>query len=183
MGGGAQGSQPKAEQNPYSGIQAGWADQTMNHISPFLYSVVGQANRLMRTGKSDLTDSLLGTLIEQQKTGVAKGLQASQDQLGRSRMAGTPFGQRILADQRISGAQSVASVFPNFVQWFLPQAMNFATGNQATAQQGLSSASGAEANRISSLTQAQGNYETQKASNYGQMMTKMIPSTQFSFTG
>jgi hypothetical protein len=122
-------------------------------------------------------------MTESVKSGVAKGRQATNDLLGRYRLAGTPFGARIAADQAMGGEQQIAQVRPNFYQWFLPMAINAATGNMASSQQGLSSASGAEANRISSQVDAQGRYATQQAANYGAMMTKMIPSTSFSFTG
>ena len=177
------GGQPRAEQNPYSSLQAGWSDQMMQHIAPFLASVIGQGNQLSRTGNIVQQNSLLGTLTESARSGVAKGRQATQDILGRGRLAGTPFGQRILADQAVQGEQSIAQVKPNFFQWFLPIALNAATGNAQTAQSGLSSASGAEAQRISSQVGAQGQYATQQAANYGQMMTKMIPQTSFSFQG
>ncbi|WP_447600230.1 hypothetical protein [Nitrospira sp. Nam80] len=174
-------SQPKAEQNPYSSLQAGWMDTTMQHIAPFMRAVLGEGDSILRTGKGNFTNGLMNSVIESTKSGVARGRQTTMDALGRSRMAGTPFGQRILADQAMQGESQIAQVTPNFFQWFIPQVMNFATGNQASATQGLSGASGAEASRISSQVQAQGMYESQKAQNYGNMMTKMIPSTQFSF--
>lgn len=154
----------------------------MQHLAPFLQSVFGQANQLSRTGQITQQHSLLGTLMESAKSGVAKGRQATQDILGRGRMAGTPFGQRILADQAMAGESQIAQVTPNFYQWFLPTAINAATGNAATSMQGLSGASSAEAQRISSQVQSQGAFEVQKARNYGEMMTKMIPSTNFNFS-
>lgn len=170
---------PKAQENQYAKQQADTSQQWLGMITPFMESLIGQGNQLSRTGNIAQQESLLGTMTQAAKSGYSKAKQSTMDQMGRFRMGGTPFGQRILADQTMAGESAVANVRPNFYQWFLPIVANAAVGAGNTAMGGMSSATGAEASRINTQTQAQGQYQTALL----QGMMRPIPTTSFNFGG
>lgn len=170
---------PKAQENQYAKQQADTSQQWLGMITPFMESLIGQGNQLSRTGNIAQQESLLGTMTQSAKSGYSKAKQSTMDQMSRFRMGGTPFGQRILADQTMAGESAVASVRPNFYQWFLPIVANAAVGAGNTAMGGMSSATGAEASRINTQTQAQGQYQTALL----QGMMRPIPTTSFNFGG
>ena len=170
---------PKAQENQYAKEQADVSKQWMNQITPFMTSLMGQGTQLMQHGRVEQMSPLLSTLTQSAKSGYSKAKQSTMDQMGRFRMGGTPFGQRILADQTTAGESSVANVAPNFYQWFLPIVANAAVGAGNTAMGGMSSATGAEASRINTQTQAQGQYQTALL----QGMMRPIPTTSFNFGG
>ena len=64
---------------------------------------------------------MLTTLLNSARSGFSKSMTSLNDSLGRSRSRRTPFGQRLKSDQSMAGEQRVASVIPQFYQWFLPQ--------------------------------------------------------------
>lgn len=170
---------PKAQENQYAKQQADTSQQWLGMITPFMESLIGQGNQLSRTGNIAQQESLLGTMTQAAKSGYSKAKQSTMGQMSRFRMGGTPFGQRILADQAMAGESAVASVRPNFYQWFLPIVANAAVGAGNTAMGGMSSATGAEASRINTQTQAQGQYQTALL----QGMMRPIPTTSFNFGG
>ena len=163
---------PKAGKNEAADKQAQLSQEMFNTWKPMQESLAGQGNQLLQTGGISELIPLLAKMMEATRSGFSKAQQATTDSLGRGRMGATPFGQRILADQRMAGEQQVGMVAPNFYQQMLPMIINAMTGNTAVAQQGMSSTSMAESNRRSAEVQAQ-----------GQFMTKMIPSTSFGFGG
>lgn len=170
---------PKAQDNKYAANQSNVSNQWMSSITPFMESLLGQGNQLSRTGNIVQQESMLGTMTQAAKSGYSKAQRSTMDQMGRFRMGGTPFGQRILADQAMAGESAVANVRPNFYQWFLPIVANAAVGAGNTAMGGMSSATSAEASRISAQTQAQGQYQTAMM----QGMMQAVPKTMFSFSG
>ena len=172
-------SGPKAQENQYAKQQAEVSQQWMNQITPFMSSLMGQGTELLKTGGMTSASPMLSTLTQAAKSGYSKAQRSTMDQMGRFRMGGTPFGQRILADQAMAGESSVANVAPNFYQWFLPIVANAAVGAGNTAMGGMSIATGAEASRINTQTQAQGQYQTALL----QGMMRPIPTTSFNFGG
>lgn len=172
-------SGPKAQENQYAKQQAEVSQQWMNQITPFMSSLMGQGTELLKTGGMTSASPMLSTLTQAAKSGYSKAQRSTMDQMSRFRMGGTPFGQRILADQAMAGESSVANVAPNFYQWFLPIVANAGVGAGSTAMGGMSSATGAEASRINTQTQAQGQYQTALL----QGMMRPIPTTSFNFGG
>ena len=172
-------SGPKAQENQYAKQQAEVSQQWMNQITPFMSSLMGQGTELLKTGGMTSASPMLNTMIQAAKSAYSKGKQSTVDQMAKYRLAGTPFGQRILADQTMAGESAVANVAPNFYQWFLPIVANAAVGAGNTAMGGMSSATGAEASRINTQTQAQGQYQTALL----QGMMRPIPTTSFNFGG
>lgn len=83
----------------------------------------------------------------------------------------------------MAGEQQVASTIPNFYQWFLPQVMNAMTGNTATGMQGMSAVTGAETSRVNSNAANQTQLQNTMMNNGTQMMMKMMPTTQYQYSG
>jgi len=83
----------------------------------------------------------------------------------------------------MAGEQQVASTIPQFYQWFLPQVMNAMTGNTATGMQGMSAVTGAETQRVNNNANNVTQQNLQMMRSGTEMMTKMMPTTSFGFTG
>lgn len=79
----------------------------------------------------------------------------------------------------MQGEQQVASVIPQFYQWFLPQVMNAMTGNSATAMQGMSAVTGAETQRGNANQASQ----TALMQSGMQLAGQMLPTTSYRFEG
>lgn len=170
---------PKAQENQAAKQQSDVSQQWMNQITPFMSQLMGQGTDLLKTGGMSSASPMLNTMTQAAKSAYSKGKQSTVDSMAKYRLAGTPFGQRILADQSMAGESSIASVAPNFYQWFLPIAANAGVGAGNTAMSGMSSVTGAEASRINQQTQSQGQYNTAMM----QGIMSAVPKTMFSFAG
>ena len=128
---------PKAQENQAAKQQADVSQQWMNQITPFMSQLMGQGTDLLKTGGMSSASPMLNTMTQAAKSAYSKGKQSTVDSMAKYRLAGTPFGQRILADQSMAGESSIASVAPNFYQWFLPIAANAGVGAGNTAMSGM----------------------------------------------
>ena len=78
----------------------------------------------------------------------------TQGRMGMVRQAGTPFGQRILAETQRSGEADIASAGPEMAMKMLSMLLPTMTGGSSTASSGLGSAAGANAQVIGSQNDA-----------------------------
>lgn len=172
--GASKAAQPSASREQETRSQA-----LFDTWNPMQQSMGAQGNQLLQTGGVSQLIPLLTTLMNSARSGFSRSQQSLNDSLGRSRLAATPYGQRLKADQTMAGEQQVQSTIPNFYQWFLPLVTNAMTGNAATAMSGMSAVTGAETQR------AQSNAANQTALMQSgmQMASKMMPTTSFGFTG
>ena len=83
----------------------------------------------------------------------------------------------------MAGEQQVASVIPQFYQWFLPQVMNAMTGNTATGMQGMSNVTNAETSRVNSNAANQTQLQNTMMSKGMDMLMKGMPTTTYSYSG
>jgi hypothetical protein len=153
----------------------------MEFAQPAIEQLGQHAKSLMAGGGISTYNPMIEMMKSNLQSGYSRARQSTMDSLGRGRMAGTPFGQRILADQAFQGETAVANVAPNFYQWFLPMALNTLTGNANIGMQGMNASTGAEAARINANTAATTQYNTAMMQTAGQMASQMMPS--FAFTG
>ena len=173
----------KAQQPGISKEQENRSKSLFDTWNPLQQSLAGQGNQLVATGGISQMIPMLTTLLNSARSGFSKSMTSMNDSLGRSRLAGTPFGQRLKSDALMQGEQQVASTIPSFYQWFLPQVMNAMTGNTATGMQGMSAVTGAETQRVNSNAQNATQQNLQMMKSGTEMMTKMMPTTSFGFTG
>lgn len=171
MGGSKQSGASKGQEQRSQSLFDTW--------NPLQNSLAGQGNQLVQTGGIAQMIPMLTTLMNSARSGFSKSMTSLNDSLGRSRLAGTPFGQRLKSDQSMQGEQQVASVIPQFYQWFLPQVMNAMTGNSATAMQGMSAVTGAETQRGN----ANAANQTALMQSGMQLAGKMMPTTSYSYSG
>jgi len=173
----------KAQQPGISKEQENRSKSLFDTWNPLQTSLAGQGNQLVQTGGISQMIPMLTTLLNSARSGFSKSMTSLNDSLGRSRLAGTPFGQRLKSDQQMAGEQQVASTIPQFYQWFLPQVMNAMTGNTATGMQGMSAVTGAETQRVNNNANNVTQQNLQMMRSGTEMMTKMMPTTSFGFTG
>lgn len=171
MGGSKQSGASKGQEQRSQSLFDTW--------NPLQNSLAGQGNQLVQTGGIAQMIPMLTTLMNSARSGFSKSMTSLNDSLGRSRLAGTPFGQRLKSDQSMQGEQQVASVIPQFYQWFLPQVMNAMTGNSATAMQGMSAVTGAETQRGNANQASQ----TALMQSGMQLAGQMLPTTSYRFEG
>lgn len=141
--GGSKAAQPSASKEQENRSQA-----LFDTWNPMQTQLAGQGTELLKTGGVGAMIPMLTTLMNSARAGVSRSNQSLSDSLGRGRLGATPYGQRLKMDQSMQGEQNVAMTIPNFFQWFLPQVMNSMTGNTATANNGMSSVTGAETSRV-----------------------------------
>ena len=173
----------KAQQPSISKEQENRSKSLFDTWNPLQQSLAGQGNQLVQTGGISQMIPMLTTLLNSARSGFSKSMTSLNDSLGRSRLAGTPFGPRLKSEQTMAGEPQVASTIPNFYQWFLPQVMNAMTGNTATGMQGMSAVTGAETSRVNSNAANQTQLQNTMMNNGTQMMMKMMPTTQYQYSG
>lgn len=76
--------------------------------------------------------------------------------LGRTGLAGTPFGARAVGEQALAARQAVTGVPTRLFEAFLPIAANFALGQGTTAVSGLGGAAAAQAGLGGSQARSEG---------------------------
>lgn len=173
----------KAAQPGISKEQENRSKSLFDTWNPLQQSLAGQGNQLVATGGISQMIPMLTTLLNSARSGFSKSMTSLNDSLGRSRLAGTPFGQRLKSDQSMAGEQQVASVIPQFYQWFLPQVMNAMTGNTATGMQGMSNVTNAETSRVNSNAANQTQLQNTMMSKGMDMLMKGMPTTTYSYSG
>ena len=113
VGAGA-GNNMKADRNSMSDSQHAMSQQMMQAAMPSMAQAGNLSEFMLNSGK--LPSQFLpfvGKAMEGNKMNIARSQQSTQDSLGRSRMAGTPWGQRILGDQRMQGEMQVGQLYGN----------------------------------------------------------------------
>lgn len=136
----AQGNRFRDESDP------GWRDRTQRQIEGLraqLAEVAPSEREIAIYGDAPPGEAPGGGLIpiisaaqEAGKSSVARtGLQ-TREELARTGLAGTPFGEAILAATRQKGAFDVSQISPNISMDFLKAIPGFVTGTQQTVASG-----------------------------------------------
>jgi len=143
--------------NGASNKLADLSTQAFNQSSPFLSQLFGAGSDIMKTGGTNSMIPFITQLVQGLKSTLSQTMQDTQARLGMTRSAGTPFGQRILAQTELQGQQGIAQAGPNAAMQFLNPIISAATNNQNTAVGGLGASANANANVLSSQNSAYSN--------------------------
>lgn len=158
--------------NPASTTLAKLSQQLFNIWAPTQKAAAGTTTDLLKTGGSNTTTPIIQNLIQSLRSGLSRTMVDTQQRLGMTRQAGTPFGQRILAETQREGQAGIAEAGPNMAMQMLSLLMPAATGGTGQAIQGVSSAAQANAGVLESQNRA-----------YSDILSAMIPRTSISYAG
>ncbi len=93
---------------------------------------------VLTTGGSSIP--IISSAVDASRSASSRALQQSEESLATSGLAGTPFGENILAGQRGEGERSVAATQEGLAQNIFSMISNFVLGQGQTALSGLAGA-------------------------------------------
>lgn len=117
-----------------------------NETSALRKEYQGQSLEALKTGGIGAQIPIIARALEASKSAASQSRQQTVDSLSRSNLAGTPFGQAILAQQEIQGNQHTADIPTQYAQSFISQIPSFIT---ALTGQGIQGQQGAAQNEVS----------------------------------
>jgi len=138
-GGGKGGSQQFTQADPNISAFAG---EVREQSRPVREEIFRQVTEALKTGGVGAQIPLITRAVESTRAATSRALAETEASLGRSRLAGTPFGQRILAETRMGGEGAAALIPTTLAQQFTSVAPNLALGSAGTVIQGLTNAAG-----------------------------------------
>lgn len=89
--------------------------------------LVSQLSEALRTGGIGAQIPIIGQAVGNAKEATSQAMQGTTDELSRSGLARSPYGQRILAQTGMQGAQDVAKLPTDIAQNFINQAPQFSS--------------------------------------------------------
>jgi hypothetical protein len=137
-GGGKSGSQVSTTPDP--NISA-FVQEVRGESRPVRQEIFRQVTEALKTGGVGAQIPLITRAVESSRAATSRTLAETEASLGRSRLAGTPFGQRILAETRLGGETATAQIPTALAQQFTSVAPNLALGSAGTVISGLTNAS------------------------------------------
>lgn len=152
MGGG--GKKESSSETDYLGQ---YARALFNQTSPLRKEFTDQSLEALKTGGIGAQIPLIARAVEASKAQTSQNLQTTQENLAKSRLAGTPFGQAIMAGSRIAGDQATARIPTDYAQGFISQIPGFIGAMTGTAVQGQSGAAANQTQLYSSYNQGYSN--------------------------
>lgn len=90
--------------------------------------LVRQLSEALRTGGVGAQIPIIGQAVSAANQATSSALRDTQGSLASSGLARTPYGQRILADTRLSGAQQAARIPTDIAQSFIAQTPQYSLG-------------------------------------------------------
>ena len=137
MGGG------KKENSSQTDDLGQYARLLFNETARLRNELTAQGLEALQTGGISARLPIIARALEASKSAASQSRQQTIDSLARSNLAGTPFGQAILAQQEIQGNQHTADIptqYASNVIGLIPQYITALTGQGITGLGGAASA-------------------------------------------
>ena len=112
-----------------------------------------QGLEALKTGGITAQIPLIARALEASKGQLSQDLQATNDDLARQNLAGTPFGEGIRSQARITGGQQIARIPTDYAQGFIQQLPSFLASLTGQSFGGMGNAAGAQSNIVQSRNQ------------------------------
>lgn len=176
MGGG--GKKESSSETDYLGQ---YARALFNETSPLRKEFTDQSLEALKTGGIGAQIPLIARAIEASKAQTSQNLFTTFENLSKSRLAGTPFGQAIMAGSRIAGDQATARIPTDYAQSFISQIPGFIGAMTGTAVQGQSGAAANQTQLYNSYNQGYSNILSASIPGFQQMAGSMIGGAAGSF--
>lgn len=147
-GGGGKGGETPSSSKALERI----ATQMNKEVTPLRRDYIQQLEQILRGGTSQAQLPIIQSAMESSRKATSDALRQSESSLASSGLAGTPFGEGILAQTRMSGEAGTAAIPSSLAQQLLNIIPNFSLGTGGTVVSGLQGASqgaiGAQANQV-----------------------------------
>lgn len=120
-----------------------YARLLFNETAGLRQEFTDQGLEALQTGGINAKIPIIARALEASRGAMSRSRQTTHDSLARSNLAGTPFGQSILAQQEITGNQQIADIPTQYASNFvslLPQYISTLTGQGVTGLGGAASA-------------------------------------------
>lgn len=176
MGGG--GKKENSSETDYLGQ---YARALFNETSPLRQEYTKQALEGLRTGGIGAQIPLIARAVEASKAQTSQDLLTTQENLNKSRLSSTPFGQAILAGTRIAGNQATARIPTDYAQGFIQQVPGYAMGLTGQAVQGQTGASSNQVGLYNSYNQGYSNILSAGIPGFQKMAGDMVGGIAKSF--
>ena len=103
-------------------------EQIQPGLDPVQTQLFQQIGEALRTGGVGAQIPIIQQAVSQSRSALGTSLQQSSDELARTGLLGTPFGQRQLAGQRQAGEQQIAGIPTQGAQQLIGQAPQLVQG-------------------------------------------------------
>lgn len=100
--------------------------------------LIDAMQEVLATGGSSIP--IISSAVDASRSATSRALQQTEEGLAQSGLAGTPFGEAILAGERGEGERSVAATQEGLAQNIFSMISNFVLGQGQTALSGLAGA-------------------------------------------
>ena len=131
MGGSVGGSKSESGNRQADKI----ADKFFGDIRPLERDITKQLRQVIKGGTPAFQIPVIAQAIEQSKHATSQALTGTEESLASQGLAGTPFGENILAQTRIQGEMAGAQQLSMLLQDLFKLAAAFAQGQAGTAAQ------------------------------------------------
>lgn len=148
------GIRPAKETNPFAGQAAGMADQFVQMGMPVQREINQQLTEALRTGGIQAQMPMITRMMDNMRLSSGKAMRATTMGLQGRRLLGTPFGENILAQQRMESENAIGQIGPQMAQWFIQQFGGNPMGQMQMGANAAVGAAGAQAPVMSSQNQA-----------------------------
>lgn len=134
--GGGKGTttQESSSANALATIARGFAKETEGVRKGLIEAM----QEVLKTGGSKIP--IISEAVDSSRRASSRAFSETYAKLAQSDLAGTPFGEKILAEQRQTGEQNVATTQESLAQSIFNSISNFVLGQSQTATAGLGSA-------------------------------------------
>lgn len=132
------GKSTQTQESSSANALAALAEQFAGETTGVRTGLLEAMQEVLSTGGSSIP--IISSAVESSRKASSKALGETEAELAQSNLAGTPFGENILATQRQSGEQDVSKTQQSLAQNIFGMISNFVLGQSQTATSGLSGA-------------------------------------------
>lgn len=137
-GGGGKGSATQTINSPAASTLANLATQFAGETTGVRTGLIKAMQDVLRTGGSKIP--IISRSVEASRSAASKATQDTEDRLALEGLAGTPWGEDVLAKQRMQGEIAAGNVEQSLAQNIFNMIANFVLGQSQTALSGLAGA-------------------------------------------
>ena len=150
-GGGGKGSRSQAQTTGSQALES-IALQIESESRPSRQEMFRQVLEGLRTGGIGARIPIVSAGQEASRLATSRALQGTTESLVRSRLAGTPFGERVMAETRLAGEMETAGIPTRETARIIELFPGIATGTSVPVITGLGQASASQAQLASAQT-------------------------------
>ena len=140
--GGAAGKGGKAATPASTNALAQMAQEFAGETKGLRGEMITNFEDILKTGGSQATIPIISKAVEASKRATSQTMSQVEEDLARKGLSGTPFGENVMGQTRMSGNLATSQVPLDITNAFLQMIPGFILGQGQTATQGLGTASG-----------------------------------------